>query len=72
MIYLNTIHCRNIFYCLVLDEEYEGTNDDLRQESNESRQKFFEVDAFGDDYVDFGASTGQNGAFMWHANFPLE
>lgn len=37
-----------------------------------ARNKFYEVDAHGDDYVDFGALTGQNGAFSWHANFPLE
>lgn len=39
---------------------------------DESKNKFYEVDAHGDDYVDFGALTGQNGAFSWHANFPLE
>lgn len=39
---------------------------------DETRNKFYEVDAHGDDYVDFGALTGQNGAFSWHANFPLE
>lgn len=42
------------------------------ERSDENEQKFFEVDAFGDDYVDFGASTGNHGAFVWHANFPLE
>uniref|UniRef100_A0A182P2B6 Uncharacterized protein n=1 Tax=Anopheles epiroticus TaxID=199890 RepID=A0A182P2B6_9DIPT len=31
-----------------------------------------EVDAFGDDFVDFGAQTGPYGAFTWHANFPVE
>ncbi|XP_050072573.1 uncharacterized protein LOC126560659 [Anopheles maculipalpis] len=33
---------------------------------------FHEVDAFGDDFVDFGAQTGPYGAFTWHANFPVE
>ncbi|XP_035909757.1 uncharacterized protein LOC118511130 [Anopheles stephensi] len=33
---------------------------------------FHEVDAFGDDFVDFGAQTGPYGAFTWHANFPIE
>ncbi|XP_041775159.1 uncharacterized protein LOC121595316 [Anopheles merus] len=33
---------------------------------------FHEVDAFGDDFVDFGAQTGPLGAFTWHANFPVE
>lgn len=45
---------------------HDPTNDD------EDKNKFYEVDAHGDDYVDFGALTGQNGAFSWHANFPLE
>lgn len=39
---------------------------------DETKTKFYEVDAHGDDYVDFGALSGQNGAFSWHANFPLE
>lgn len=43
----------------------------LRSEE-EDKNRFHEVDALGDDYVDFGAITGQNGAFSWHANFPLE
>lgn len=34
--------------------------------------KFYEVDAPGDDYVDFGAYTGPHGSFSWHANYPLE
>lgn len=35
-------------------------------------QNFHEVDALGDDFVDFGAQTGENGQFSWHADFPLE
>lgn len=35
-------------------------------------QKFYEVDALGDDYVDFGALTGPRGAFSWHATYRLE
>lgn len=55
-------------------ENTHGQSNETREqtESNESELKFFEVDAFGDDYVDFGASTGSNGAFVWHASFPLE
>lgn len=40
--------------------------------SDEDQQKFYEVDALGDDYVDFGALTGPNGAFSWHATYPLQ
>ncbi|XP_055598805.1 uncharacterized protein LOC129748287 [Uranotaenia lowii] len=39
---------------------------------DENPQNFHEVDAFGDDYVDFGARTGSDGAFFWHANYPVE
>lgn len=35
-------------------------------------QNFHEVDAFGDDFVDFGAQTGDHGQFSWHADFPIE
>lgn len=44
----------------------------LDVESEEDQQKFYEVDAFGDDYLDFGAITGPKGSFSWHANYPLE
>ena len=42
-----------------------------RQERQE-QQNFHEVDAFGDDFIDFGAQTGPKGQFSWHADFPLE
>lgn len=35
-------------------------------------QNFHEVDAFGDDFVDFGAQTGDHGQFSWHADFPVD
>ncbi|KAL9706389.1 hypothetical protein quinque_009907 [Culex quinquefasciatus] len=64
------ILCRNstngIF---VKNDEYD---DSPTRAANENPQNFHEVDAFGDDYVDFGAHTGANGAFYWHANFPVE
>lgn len=28
-----------------------------------------DFDALRDDYVDFGALIGQNGAFSWHVNY---
>ena len=40
----------------------------IRQE----QQNFHEVDALGDDFIDFGAQTGPHGQFSWHADFPLE
>lgn len=32
----------------------------------------YEVEAPGDDFVDFGAVNGPYGQFSWHADFPLE
>lgn len=40
--------------------------------SRQAEQNFHEVDAFGDDFIDFGAQTGPKGQFSWHADFPLE
>lgn len=55
--------------------EYNFPAQDRQQPANEKQidqPNFHEVDAFGDDYVDFGARTGENGAFYWHANYPVE
>lgn len=43
-----------------------------QQQQLQQQQNFHEVDAFGDDFVDFGAETGAHGQFSWHADFPLE
>uniref|UniRef100_A0A8W7NZ87 Secreted protein n=1 Tax=Anopheles coluzzii TaxID=1518534 RepID=A0A8W7NZ87_ANOCL len=48
----------------------EEEREDLRRTNG--GLNFHEVDAFGDDFVDFGAQTGPLGAFTWHANFPVE
>lgn len=42
------------------------------QQQREEEQNFHEVDAFGDDFIDFGAQAGDEGQFSWHADFPLE
>lgn len=34
-------------------------------------KEFYEVDAFGPHFTDFGAQTGDHGAFTWHANYPI-
>lgn len=41
-------------------------------DQHQPQKKFYEVDALGDDYVDFGALTGPKGAFSWHATYRLE
>lgn len=40
--------------------------------ARQQQQNFHEVDAFGEDFVDFGAHTGGFGAYSWHADFPIE
>lgn len=65
-----------LFVCAVLKK---GNNKRLKNSrrshnkaTRQSQQNFHEVDAFGDDFVDFGAQTGPKGQFSWHADFPLE
>lgn len=63
-----------LFICVALKKN----NRRLKQKIKENRsdrqvqQNFHEVDAFGDDFIDFGAQTGPHGQFSWHADFPLE
>ena len=45
---------------------------EVKKQERKEQQNFHEVDAFGDDFVDFGAQTGPKGQFSWHADFPLE
>lgn len=87
LISTSTKHKINLFYFHFKDFDVDAAERYQNFESNqkskektdveptyddETKNKFYEVDAHGDDYVDFGALTGQNGAFSWHANFPLE
>lgn len=44
----------------------------MRPTTNVKNPNFYNVDAHGDDYVDFGALAGENGSFSWHASYPLE
>lgn len=37
----------------------------------EELKQFYEVNAFGPLFTDFGAETGNNGAFSWHASYPV-
>lgn len=45
---------------------------EVKKVERNEQQNFHEVDAFGDDFIDFGAQTGPKGQFSWHADFPLE
>lgn len=61
-----------LLVCAVLKK---GSNKRLKLRNKNVRQvqqNFHEVDAFGDDFVDFGAMSGPHGQFSWHADFPLE
>uniref|UniRef100_A0A2M4D040 Putative secreted protein n=1 Tax=Anopheles darlingi TaxID=43151 RepID=A0A2M4D040_ANODA len=31
-----------------------------------------DVEAYGNDFVDFGSQTGRHGAFAWHSNFLID
>ncbi|XP_053666156.1 uncharacterized protein LOC128715299 [Anopheles marshallii] len=73
---------------IVRDNEFEYSSGERHYYGNQGQQQrkvpppdespranglnFHEVDAFGDDFVDFGAQTGPFGAFTWHANYPVE
>jgi hypothetical protein len=61
-----------LLVCVVLRK---GQNKRIKSKGRDSRQiapSFHDVDAFGDDFVDFGAQTGDHGQFSWHADFPIE
>lgn len=63
----------------ISEEDYpprsERTSEEAPQENppqkSQPLKEFYEVDAFGPHFTDFGAQTGDNGAFTWHANFPI-
>lgn len=43
-----------------------------RKRSNNNDKRLIPAfDTFHDDYVDFGALIGKDGAFSWHANYQL-
>ena len=57
------------FICVALRSR--GRKSSKQRQGGEDRN-FHEVDAFGDDFIDFGAQTGAHGQFSWHADFPIE
>lgn len=64
-----------ILICVVIKNNHKKAtrlNDYKAGRLQDEERNFHEVDAFGDDFVDFGAQTGDHGAFSWHADFPLE
>lgn len=84
ILYLNAapVAARSPYYCKFCDRknnqiktiyiyEIPATAQDDRNPQSEAL-KFYEVDALGDDYVDFGAATGPKGSFSWHATYRLE
>ena len=66
-----------LFVCALLLNKQQTYNRNVKRgdsgmSSRQEEQNFHEVDAFGDDFVDFGAQTGDRGAFSWHVDIPLE
>lgn len=62
-----------LLVCVALRrEESVDSSEGNNRSGRQVRPDFHEVDAFGDDFVDFGAQTGPHGQFSWHADFPLE
>ncbi|KFB40049.1 hypothetical protein ZHAS_00007509 [Anopheles sinensis] len=57
---------------IVREDDFQSKQEQAATDRRASPLNFHEVDAFGDDFVDFGAQTGPLGAFSWHANFPIE
>lgn len=44
----------------------------ISKSARQEQRNFHEVDDLGDNFVDFGAQTGDHGQFSWHADFPIE
>lgn len=42
-----------------------------QRDNKDPVDKIYEVDAYGPHFTDFGAQTGDGGAFSWHANYPV-
>lgn len=64
-----------ILICVTIKNVNKKANRRSGSKSNRLQNEqpnFHEVDAFGDDFVDFGAMTGDLGAFSWHADFPID
>lgn len=57
-------------------KQYFSREDPIQQYEPESvsisRSEFGNTEFISDDYVDFGAIIGQNGAFSWHAHYSVE
>jgi hypothetical protein len=48
-----------------MDKNKSENRRNMAKHSRQSQQNFHEVDAFGDDFIDFGAQTGPKGQFSW-------
>lgn len=59
---------------LITDDYQRAANNDQDEDEMENKDqltKFYEVDSYGPLFTDFGAETGDNGAFSWHATYPV-
>lgn len=57
-------------------KQYFSNEDQIQQHKPESllisRSEFDNNEFISDDYVDFGAIIGQNGAFSWHVHYSVK
>lgn len=80
LLYKNIFHIYLLFLTFVLlnaqiHKRVKGKRRKLghqKSSQQQEQQNFHEVDALGDDFIDFGAQTGEHGQYSWHADFPLE
>ncbi|CRL03678.1 CLUMA_CG016599, isoform A [Clunio marinus] len=70
--FLNFIFIVLVCVALKKGNQKKISNETDQKSARQVKPSFHEVDAFGDDFVDFGARTGPHGQFTWHADFPLE
>jgi hypothetical protein len=50
---------------LKMDKNKSADGRKMAKHTQQLQQNFHDVDAFGDDFIDFGAQTGPKGQFSW-------
>lgn len=59
----------------VIERKHRGFiygNDQVWHGKNSAERRQLLGKILENDYVDFGAQIGQNGAFIWHANYSVD
>lgn len=78
IVIVSAVRARPVDDDVAFEEKTHDQNNKLAIDQESAQQKqappqFYDVDgdAFGDDFVDFGAQTGLHGAYMWYTSYPL-